>query len=351
MVATILYNAAVRQLDNPSLQIRKHGYHAISRRLGSIDMQLTQPTSKTLVKAACILTVKNKTINDEENLGDDSSLQEKLSHILRLATGIKNVKQVYRSVYDFAACICPDINRKSDEFLDRRWESLRRAQNYSRNKKNEEKKLKQSSIEPIGSEVRLLPIRPEPREFVAAPAQPKTNEIAQSSSGGLPSFSASLIPSEVERIQPATRPTKPTREILSQECKAALLEYAASVPKGTHGKWANIHALYLKLNPAGKLNENALCCRLKQRSRNSKQPSEISSGSILESPTPIPSTSVVVQQSPALEQIVLSAEPRQLAPGEANQDNNGPACESCRSRKRGCNPNSKNPDCEKRKKN
>ncbi|KAE9054580.1 hypothetical protein PF007_g32588 [Phytophthora fragariae] len=60
VVATILYNAAVRQLDNPSLQIRNHGYHAISRRLGSIDMQLTQPTLKTLVKAACILTVKTR---------------------------------------------------------------------------------------------------------------------------------------------------------------------------------------------------------------------------------------------------------------------------------------------------
>ncbi|OWZ17123.1 hypothetical protein PHMEG_0008976 [Phytophthora megakarya] len=125
-VASVLYNSAVRQLDNPSLDIRKHSYYAIARRLGPIDHQLEQLRKTQQSSTTRIMILERKQVNDEENSVDDSTLQKKL------AIGIKNVKQVYRSVYDFAACVCPGIQRKSEEYLERRWDSLRRAQSYNR---------------------------------------------------------------------------------------------------------------------------------------------------------------------------------------------------------------------------
>ncbi|OWY93276.1 hypothetical protein PHMEG_00037390 [Phytophthora megakarya] len=120
---------------------------------------------------------------------------------------------------------------------------------------------------------------------------------------------------------------RPAREILSDQILTTLETYIATIPKGTHGKWASIHEMYINLNPIGKLSQNALRCRLKKSRHKTKQ--------VLTTNNPI---TAEIAHEPTVEQ-------RE----DNTHEQNRPACSSCRSRKRGCNPYSKNPDCERRK--
>ncbi|RLN82519.1 hypothetical protein BBJ28_00016363 [Nothophytophthora sp. Chile5] len=126
VVATILYNTAVQELDNPSLGVKKRGFRAISKRLSALDALLEKkpraPSSQRIVP------LTEKLINDEEVTPDEEALLKQLFEMIR-TSALKKKKQVYFLVFDFAASACSGIAPKSQHFLQRRWESLKRSQN------------------------------------------------------------------------------------------------------------------------------------------------------------------------------------------------------------------------------
>ncbi|RLN92889.1 hypothetical protein BBJ28_00022529 [Nothophytophthora sp. Chile5] len=124
VVVTVWYNTTVQQLDNPSLGIEKRGLRSISMRLIVIDAMLEKksraPTSRGTIP------LNEKLIDGEEVTPDDEALLKQLFEMIR--TSALKKKQVYFLVFDFAASACSGLAPRSQRFLQRRWESLKRAQ-------------------------------------------------------------------------------------------------------------------------------------------------------------------------------------------------------------------------------
>lgn len=328
VVTTILYNTAVRRLDNPNLDIKPRGYRAIVRRLSPIDIQISQnPQMQVSEDKSGVMTLKiNPTINDDINLPSEKALQEELFELLRLPVGIKHVKQVYKAVYDFAACTCVGINRKSDEFLDRRWDSLRRAVSYKNAKHIRGGIQVSKTIEQI------------PNAEALSTCKSQRSMVTMITSSNESSSITSSIPTSVPCPETRSCSSIPPRyEILDLATLDALLDHAASFRKGTHGKWHSIMALYSQMNPTGNMDLNKLRCRLNgERLRRSQSKS--------------------FESNKTTNQAVSVTHLPQEAPSGREQQHQSvvkdtrAACPSCNKRKRGCGPNSTNPSCEYRNK-
>ncbi|KAE9084156.1 hypothetical protein PF005_g21663 [Phytophthora fragariae] len=134
VIATIVYNAAVQQLDNPALGVKKRGFRAIARRIGGVDDQL-------MIKPVCpgrrIIHAVDKAVNDDAVSPDEEALMKNLYAMVRTA-GLKKRKQTYFMVYNFAASMCSGIEPKSEGLLQRRWEGMKRSENRHKKKKAED---------------------------------------------------------------------------------------------------------------------------------------------------------------------------------------------------------------------
>ncbi|KAE8963102.1 hypothetical protein PR001_g29485 [Phytophthora rubi] len=90
VVKTVLYNASVRQLDNPSLKLRKRCLRTIDKYLATIDAKLksdpTQPSTSSILR---LKLDEHGKPNDDVNSEDDECLQKKLFNLLRVKSAIK----------------------------------------------------------------------------------------------------------------------------------------------------------------------------------------------------------------------------------------------------------------------
>ncbi|ETP29249.1 hypothetical protein F442_21561 [Phytophthora nicotianae P10297] len=93
-VTTMLYNAAVRQFDNPSLKSRKRSFRTIEKYLVAIGIKLE--TRKTLPSQPSILGInKDKIIDDQVKSEDDDWPLTKLFSLLREKGAIKKRTQMF----------------------------------------------------------------------------------------------------------------------------------------------------------------------------------------------------------------------------------------------------------------
>ncbi|KAE9049824.1 hypothetical protein PF007_g33133, partial [Phytophthora fragariae] len=101
VVTTVLYNASVRQLDNPSLKLRKRCLRTIDKYLATIDAKLksgpTQPSTSSILR---LKLDEHGKPNDDVNSEDDECLQKKLFNLLRVKSAIKKRTQVFCNVFD-----------------------------------------------------------------------------------------------------------------------------------------------------------------------------------------------------------------------------------------------------------
>ncbi|KAG6963604.1 hypothetical protein JG688_00008079 [Phytophthora aleatoria] len=144
VVATVMYNAAVHQLVNPRLNIKKRGYRSVSKRLDAID-ERTEYHSGSL-KPPMVLS--HKSINDEDDKPDEKALLGQLCVMFRDSPVLRHRKKVYFFVYDFPACVCPTISPESPGHVMKWRERLKRTQNCRA--QNATEGSKSGAIESIG---------------------------------------------------------------------------------------------------------------------------------------------------------------------------------------------------------
>ncbi|KAG1688921.1 hypothetical protein DVH05_003005 [Phytophthora capsici] len=358
---TVLYNASVRQLDNPNLKLRLHSFRSIEKYLSAIDAKMKSRQNPPAT--ASILQVdEQKQIDDQTNSEDDEWLQKKLFNLLREKGTVKKRTQVFCNLYDLAACMCTKISRKSKSYLKRRWSALRTADNRLERLKivvrvpSQARHLNHDllnldsppsssqvnpEVPPLSLAASSVCIDPVVRtEIVASTCEhlTRTSEEATGTNATIPTtaYSSSSVLPTLEFVSP------PELEIIDDETREFLRHLADTLPR-SKGKWAVILQEYTKRNPDTKLSADNLRCRLKEKRKpHARSLSPAEQGEAVMSQVPIDAGDVVSGSAatviqPGAHQDTASQKKKRRA-----------ACQSCRNAKRKCGADGNNVDCEYR---
>jgi hypothetical protein len=368
----IVYNAAVQQLDNPALGVKKRGFRAIARRIGGVDDQLKL---KPVCTGRHIIHAADKAVNDDVVRPDEEALMKNLEAMVRTA-GLKKRKQTYVMVYNFAASMCLGIEPKYEGLLQRRWEGMKRSQNRHMKKKTEvcpksqintlgidatgvtSPQIVQNSHEatstammPTQQSVQATTVFADAEDAQEAANPASNNEAAVLTVQGIPSpnhrhGTTGESVQEVSTIVPVFNPPPTALRIvplsgsldpapvLDETTAEHLLNVADKFPRHSQGKWPALLGEFQRLKPHPAISQNALRKRLEKYNQKKNKP--------------LTTTSIVQQRASSVNPHPTHTETSNNA-DELETKCPASACKSCRERKRKCGPSSINPHCEHRK--
>ncbi|EGZ05062.1 hypothetical protein PHYSODRAFT_348643 [Phytophthora sojae] len=129
LVTTIMYNVVVSSNTNKLLNLRRRSYATLASKIDTIAKHETDKSSPPLADVRGLFTFSYSEPRDDKMTGNEQAFQVDLFTALRQTSGIRNKRQVFLRVYDFASCICSGIFPKSPPNLLARWESLKRGSN------------------------------------------------------------------------------------------------------------------------------------------------------------------------------------------------------------------------------